>query len=121
MTAVATFQLESLPYQTDAVKAVVGVFSGERQCFSSSASGDPLDLCIEMETGTGKTRWRFIFVSNLGALRGAFYQKFLSCKSVIWLESATTHPPHVLVSAKVLLQSRRAKGGFSFGAAVFHG
>lgn len=31
------------------------------------------------------------------------------------LELAATHPPHVLVSAKVLLQSRRAKGGFSFG------
>jgi hypothetical protein len=31
------------------------------------------------------------------------------------LESVATHPPHVLVSAKVLLQSRRAKGGFSFG------
>lgn len=31
------------------------------------------------------------------------------------LESTATHPPHVLVSAKVLLQSRRAKGGFSFG------
>jgi len=26
------------------------------------------------------------------------------------------HPPHVLVSAKVLLQSRRAKGGFSFSS-----
>ncbi len=33
------------------------------------------------------------------------------------LESVATHPPHVLVSAMVLLQSRRAKGGFSFGAA----
>jgi hypothetical protein len=25
-----------------------------------------------------------------------------------------THPPHVLVSAKVLSQSRRAKGGYFF-------
>jgi hypothetical protein len=36
------------------------------------------------------------------------------------LKSVTTHPPHVLVSAKVLLQGRRAKGGFSFGAQAFH-
>lgn len=38
-----------------------------------------------------------------------FYVRFAK------LEFAATHPPHVLVSAKVLLQSRRAKGGFSFG------
>jgi len=37
------------------------------------------------------------------------------------LKSNATHPPHVLVSAKVLLQSRRAKGGFSFGRKVLHG
>ena len=37
------------------------------------------------------------------------------------LELAATHPPHVLVSAKGLLQSRRAKGGFSFGRKVLHG
>jgi hypothetical protein len=37
------------------------------------------------------------------------------------LKLASTHPPHVLVSAKVLLQSRRAKGGFSFGRKVLHG
>jgi hypothetical protein len=37
------------------------------------------------------------------------------------LGSAATHPPHVLVSAKVLLQSRRAKGGFSFGDQACHG
>jgi hypothetical protein len=37
------------------------------------------------------------------------------------LKSKATHPPHVLVSAKVLLQSRRAKGGFSFGRKVLHG
>jgi hypothetical protein len=36
------------------------------------------------------------------------------------LEFWITHPPHVLVSAKVLLQSRRAKGGFSFGAWACH-
>lgn len=36
------------------------------------------------------------------------------------LESPPTHPPHVLVSAKVLLQSRRAKGGFSFAAGAAH-
>jgi hypothetical protein len=32
------------------------------------------------------------------------------------LKSLPTHPPHVLVSAKVLYQSRRAKGGFFIGA-----
>jgi len=37
------------------------------------------------------------------------------------LKLLTTHPPHVLVSAKVLLESRRAKGGFSFGRKVLHG
>ena len=37
------------------------------------------------------------------------------------LKLPVTHPPHVLVSAKVLLPSRRAKGGFSFGRKVFHG
>ncbi len=38
-----------------------------------------------------------------------------------WVESAPTHPPHVLVSAKVLLQSRRAKGGFSFCVLALYG
>lgn len=42
-------------------------------------------------------------------------KKILNRKWLLKLESHTTHPPHVLVSAKVLLQSRRAKGGFSFG------
>jgi type III restriction enzyme len=87
-----TFQLESLPYQTDAVEAVVRVFEGTSkpavpdavgnrshldwdqlaaniQAVAQShqvsearlhltppaAKGAPLDLCIEMETGTGKT------------------------------------------------------------------
>lgn len=121
MTAVATFQLESLPYQTDAVEAVVRVLSDELLGLTPRAQGEPLDLCIEMETGTGKTCWHFISASNLGTLRGTICRNRLSRKQVFWLESAATHPPHVLVSARVLLQSRRAKGGFSFGAPVFDG
>ena len=42
-------------------------------------------------------------------------EKYFFYKPFAKLESTATHPPHVLVSAKVLLQSRRAKGGFSFG------
>ena len=121
MTAVATFQLESLPYQTDAVEAVVRVFSGEQQCLTTSANGESLGLRIEMKTGNDKTRWRFIFAPNLAASRRTFCRNFLSRQPVIWLESVTTHPPHVLVSTKVLLQSRRAKGGFSFWASALHG
>lgn len=43
-------------------------------------------------------------------------KKYFVYKLFTKLESPATHPPHVLVSAKVLLQSRRAKGGFSFCA-----
>ncbi len=85
------FLLESLPYQTDAVEAVVGVFEGtsrpaphefagnrctlpwsqirsnlqsiaqrhrisdERLNISAPEQGQQLDVCVEMETGTGKT------------------------------------------------------------------
>jgi type III restriction enzyme len=85
------FQLESLPYQVDAVDAVVKVFDGtprpaahdlagnrcplswaqlsdnlraiahsshiseERLHLTAPAPGHPLDVCVEMETGTGKT------------------------------------------------------------------
>lgn len=91
MSNKAHFQLESLPYQTSAVEAVVQVFEGtprsaateqagnrcpltwdqlasnlqavalrhhiadERLKLSEPAPGQPLDLCIEMETGTGQT------------------------------------------------------------------
>jgi hypothetical protein len=46
---------------------------------------------------------------------------FLDFEGFSQLESVSTHPPHVLVSAKVLPQGRRAKGGFSFGSEVLHG
>ena len=46
-------------------------------------------------------------------------EKYFIHECFVKLESAATHPPHVLVSAKVPLQSRRAKGGFSFGAEAF--
>ena len=42
-------------------------------------------------------------------------EKYFPYERFAKLEFDSTHPPHVLVSAKVLLQSRRAKGGFSFG------
>jgi len=49
------------------------------------------------------------------------YKFFLAFEGFSQLEFVSTHPPHVLVSAKVLLQSRRAKGGFSFGVLDLHG
>ena len=36
------------------------------------------------------------------------------------LKLTSTHPPHVSVSAEVLLKDRRAKGGFSFGVCLWH-
>lgn len=86
-----TFQLESLAYQTEAVRAVVDVFGGTpkaqaqdgpgNRCplawseleaniqqialrqrigekwlqLSPPGQGQPMDVCVEMETGTGKT------------------------------------------------------------------
>jgi len=47
-------------------------------------------------------------------------EKYFTNERFAKLESEATHPPHVLVSAKVLLQSRRAKGGFSFGVGACH-
>jgi hypothetical protein len=69
----------------------------------------PLDECARTVYDNGNTRWRSVCRNSL------------SHKGLNWLESGPTHPPHVLVSAKVLLQSRRAKGGFSFGVLALHG
>ena len=111
MTAVATFQLESLPYQTDAVEAVVRVFEGtpkpttpeqvgnrctlswealatniqavaqghhiseERLGLTPPGQGEPLDLCVEMETGTGKT---LVYLRTLYRLHRVYgWNKFI--------------------------------------------
>lgn len=46
----------------------------------------------------------------------AVRKKYVAQLRLAKLNCYPTHSPHVLVSAKVLLQSRRAKGGFSFCA-----
>jgi hypothetical protein len=60
---------------------------------------------------------QFTQVNIIRVYMGSFstHQRFAK------LKLPPTHPPHVLVSAKVLLDSRRAKGGFSFGRKVLHG
>lgn len=105
------FQLESLPYQTDAVDAVVQVFEGtpkpttpelvgnrcpltwdqlatnlqavadrhpishERLNLTPPQVGEPLDLCIEMETGTGKT---LVYLRTLYRLHTVYgWNKFI--------------------------------------------
>jgi type III restriction enzyme len=106
-----TFQLESLAYQTDAVRAVVEVFSGTpksqpqdgsgNHCplpweqvqtniqqialrqrigekwlqLSAPGQGQPIDLCVEMETGTGKT---LVYLRTLYRLHTAYgWNKFI--------------------------------------------
>ncbi len=80
----------------------------------------------------GNTRWRSIFAFASVGSRQTSCRLVTVWRQIIfyaaqlhtlfnWVKSATTHPPHVLVSAKVLLQSRRAKGGFSFGVLALHG
>ncbi len=105
------FLLESLPYQTDAVEAVVGVFEGtsrpaaheftgnrctlpwsqirsnlqsiaqrhrisdERLNISAPEQGQQLDVCVEMETGTGKT---LVYLRTLYRLHTAYgWNKFI--------------------------------------------
>lgn len=107
----ATFQLESLPYQSEAVRAVLQVFEGtpslrqqgivgnrcpltwtqlehnlqqaahqhrisyERLNLTKPAKGQPLDVCVEMETGTGKT---LVYLRTLYCLHAAFgWNKFI--------------------------------------------
>ena len=107
----STFQLESLPYQTDAVEAVVRVFEGtpsarasglpgnrcplswdelctnlqrvaqshqvsdQRLALTAPVQGEPLDLCIEMETGTGKT---LVYLRTLYRLHTVYgWNKFI--------------------------------------------
>jgi len=105
------FQLESLPYQTDAVDAAVQVFEGtpkpatpelagnrcpltwdqlatnlqavadrhqisdDRLNLTQPKAGEPLDLCIEMETGTGKT---LVYLRTLYRLHTVYgWNKFI--------------------------------------------
>ncbi len=110
MTA-PNFHLESLPYQTDAVEAVIRVFEGtprppayelagnrcpltwsqitanlkaiaqqnrisdERLNLTEPEQGQPLDVCVEMETGTGKT---LVYLRTLYRLHAAYgWNKFI--------------------------------------------
>ncbi len=107
----STFQLESLPYQTDAVEAVVRVFEGTpkaaayeqvgNQCqlswdqysanlkaiaqrhrisdeqlhLTEPEDDQPIDVCVEMETGTGKT---LVYLRTIYRLHAAYgWTKFI--------------------------------------------
>lgn len=111
MKPASPFALESLPYQTAAVEAVVGVFEGtprsaapdlsgnrcpltwaqlsrnlqavaqrhrvseERLQLTAPAQGQALDVCVEMETGTGKT---LVYLRTLYRLHAAYgWNKFI--------------------------------------------
>lgn len=92
----------------------------------------PLDDWARTVYDNGNTRWRSIFAFASADFRQTSCRLAAVWRQIIfyaaqlhtlfnWVEFAPTHPPHVLVSAKVLLQSRRAKGGFSFGVLALHG
>lgn len=105
------FELENLPYQQDAVRAVVDVFEGserrathelagnrctlawaqlssnlqavaqrhriseERLNLTPPQQGQALDVCVEMETGTGKT---LVYLRTLYRLHTAYgWNKFI--------------------------------------------
>jgi len=105
------FELENLPYQQDAVRAVVDVFKGserrathelagnrctlawaqlssnlqavaqrhrisdQRLNLTPPQQGQALDVCVEMETGTGKT---LVYLRTLYRLHTAYgWNKFI--------------------------------------------
>ncbi|NBO13666.1 MAG: hypothetical protein EBV20_00825 [Betaproteobacteria bacterium] len=120
----STFQLESLPYQTDAVEAVVRVFEGtpkaaayeqvgnqcqlswdqysanlkaidqrhrisdEQSNLTEPEDDQPIDVCVEMETGTGKT---LVYLRTIHRLHAAYgWTKFIVVVPTIAIRAGVT-------------------------------
>jgi hypothetical protein len=88
--------------------------SKQPSCFSSLIA--PMHHATLTALATSSNALLLVDQSNQVTKPRIWPEKYFVFKRFAKLESGATHPPHVLVSAKVLLQSRRAKGGFSFCA-----